>query len=309
MSELRPSFGERDKYLDLLSVAYADGRIDDEELERRTQAVLAAVTHKDAIAQFEGLPAPNVLPAPIKPAPPPPPKPASPPVLNLPEQPPSGPLYSIEPAPVRFTPAPRRSDDGPGAMIVKVVVGVAAATIGLTVIGGFISAGTAMNQFNQWGPGVVDIDGGFGPIEIGDDWSGNVLPETMMEEVQTAMSMLDREGWGSVVSLHAEGGVVSGTATTSGTSEVVSFASQADGSQSIGATAQTAVSNAVDAAEMSDGLVLALKDVEAELMGFPITATLAWAEDEPFFDVTFIDDGAEIDTARYDLAGNRVEDE
>ena len=26
MSELRPSFGERDKYLDLLSVAYADGR-------------------------------------------------------------------------------------------------------------------------------------------------------------------------------------------------------------------------------------------------------------------------------------------
>ena len=54
---------------------------------------------------------------------------------SVPPQPPAGPLYSIEPAPVRFTPAPRRSDDGPGAMIVKVVVGVAAAAIGLTVIG------------------------------------------------------------------------------------------------------------------------------------------------------------------------------
>ena len=57
MSELRPSFGERDTYLNLLSAAYADGRIDDEEFDKRTQGVLSAVTHKDAIAQFEGLPA------------------------------------------------------------------------------------------------------------------------------------------------------------------------------------------------------------------------------------------------------------
>lgn len=186
MSELRPSFGERDTYLNLLSAAYADGRIDDEEFDRRTQGVLSAVTHKDAIAQFEGLPAPNVLPAPAKPAPPP--RPVPPP--SVPPQPPAGPLYSIEPAPVRFTPAPRRSDDGPGAMIVKVVVGVAAAAIGLTVIGGFISAGTAMNQFNQWGPGVVDIDG-VGPVEIDGNWPENAFPEATIDHVESTLAQLE----------------------------------------------------------------------------------------------------------------------
>ena len=223
MSELRPSFGERDTYLNLLSAAYADGTIDDEEFDRRTQGVLSAVTHKDAIAQFEGLPAPNVLPAPAKPAPPP--RPGPPP--SVPPQPPAGPLYSIEPAPVRFTPAPRRSDDGPGAMIVKVVVGVAAAAIGLTVIGGFISAG-----------------------------------------------------------------------------KVVFFSSQADGSLSISRTAGTVVP-AVETVEVSDGVILALKNVEAELMGVPLETTLAWVDDEPFLDVTFVNDSAEIDTVRFDLAGNQ----
>ena len=303
MSELRPSFGERDKYLNLLSAAYADGRIDDEEFDKRTQGVLSAVTHKDAIAQFEGLPAPNVLPAPAKPTPPPPPSPVPPP--SVPQQPPAGPLYSIEPAPVRFTPAPRRSDDGPGAMIVKVVVGVAAAAIGLTVIGGFISAGTAMNQFNQWGPGVVDIDGGFGPIEIDGDWPENALPEAMLEQVQTTMTMLDREGLSEVVTLRVEDGMVSGTATAPGGSEVVSFSGQADGTLSMGGTVQMEALHAVDTADVSNGMILALKNVEAELMGVPTEASLVWVEDEAFIDVTFVG-GEEWDaTARYDLLGNR----
>lgn len=66
MRDLRPSFDERDSYVSLLTTAYVDGRIDELELERRTQAVLSAVTHSDAIAQFDGLPEPNVMPAPVK---------------------------------------------------------------------------------------------------------------------------------------------------------------------------------------------------------------------------------------------------
>ena len=62
MSELRPSFQERDRYLDLLSTAYADGRLDESEFEARSNAVLAAVTHRDAMAQFQGLPQPNIVP-------------------------------------------------------------------------------------------------------------------------------------------------------------------------------------------------------------------------------------------------------
>ena len=62
MSELRPSFQERDRYLDLLSTAYADGRLDEAEFEARSSAVLAAVTHRDALAQFQGLPQPTIVP-------------------------------------------------------------------------------------------------------------------------------------------------------------------------------------------------------------------------------------------------------
>ena len=74
MSELRPSFEERDKYLRQLSVAYADGRLDDDEFQRRSDGVLGAVTHRDAMAMFEGLPHPNV--APMVPVNPPRPQPS-----------------------------------------------------------------------------------------------------------------------------------------------------------------------------------------------------------------------------------------
>ncbi len=37
MYELPPSFAERDEYLDLLKVSYADGRIEDAEFEARSR--------------------------------------------------------------------------------------------------------------------------------------------------------------------------------------------------------------------------------------------------------------------------------
>jgi len=61
MSDLRPSFEERDRYVDLLSTAYADGRLDEAEFETRTNAVLSAVSHREALAQFQGLPQPKVV--------------------------------------------------------------------------------------------------------------------------------------------------------------------------------------------------------------------------------------------------------
>ena len=171
------------------------------------------------------------------------------------------------------------------------------------VIGGFISAGTAMNQFNQWGPGVVDIDG-VGPVEIDGNWPENAFPEATIDHVESTLAQLEGEGWTSVAELHIEEGAITGRATAPGTSEVVFFSSQADGSLSISRTAGTVVP-AVETVEVSDGVILALKNVEAELMGVPLETTLAWVDDEPFLDVTFVNDSAEIDTVRFDLAGNQ----
>ena len=61
MEELRPSFEERDRYLDALSSAYADGRLDDAEFDWRSRAVLSATTHREALSQFQGLPDPRAF--------------------------------------------------------------------------------------------------------------------------------------------------------------------------------------------------------------------------------------------------------
>lgn len=106
MSELRPSFEERDRYLDLLATSYADGRIDDAEFQRRSDGVLAAVTHRDAIAQFDGLPRPNVLPAPVY----------MPPLQSAP----------VTPPPAIFEPTPDASPVDRRAFLILGGLGVAA---------------------------------------------------------------------------------------------------------------------------------------------------------------------------------------
>ncbi|WP_203568467.1 DUF1707 SHOCT-like domain-containing protein [Aestuariimicrobium ganziense] len=58
--DLRASFEERDQYLDLLSKAYAEGRLDDDELNRRRDLVLRSVTHNEMLRSFDGLPQPRV---------------------------------------------------------------------------------------------------------------------------------------------------------------------------------------------------------------------------------------------------------
>ncbi|MGO1399262.1 MAG: DUF1707 SHOCT-like domain-containing protein [Brevibacterium yomogidense] len=47
----RPSFGQRDAYRDILSEGYAQGRLDDAEFARRTEAAVSATS----LARLEGL--------------------------------------------------------------------------------------------------------------------------------------------------------------------------------------------------------------------------------------------------------------
>ncbi|MHA6524343.1 DUF1707 SHOCT-like domain-containing protein [Tessaracoccus sp. G1721] len=130
MSELRPSFQERDRYLDLLSAAYADGRLDEAEFEVRSNAVLAAVTHRDAMAQFAGLPQPNIVPVQAPPA-----------------------AFRPQPAPpAAFQPLPAVYDGSPpGGVGRRTLLGVGAAAVGLVALG--------VISFS--GPTMMDSDSGF----------------------------------------------------------------------------------------------------------------------------------------------------
>ena len=123
MSELRPSFQERDRYLDLLSTAYADGRLDESEFEARSNAVLAAVTHRDAMAQFQGLPEPNIVPVtPTYPRPQP------------------GPPQAFQPLPEVYR---GPSSGGVGR---RVVLGVGVAIVGMGVLGVISFSGVMMSD-------------------------------------------------------------------------------------------------------------------------------------------------------------------
>jgi hypothetical protein len=131
MSELRPSFQERDRYLDLLSTAYADGRLDEAEFETRSNAVLAAVTHREAMAQFQGLPQPNIVPV---------------------QAPPSA-FRPVPQAPQAFRPQPiARRGVMAGAVGVAAVVGLGLA--------GFVSMATVSDEVTGEFPDPV-----FVPVE------------------------------------------------------------------------------------------------------------------------------------------------
>jgi hypothetical protein len=65
---IRVSRADRDKAIDQLQVAYADGRIDDAELADRTRQALQARTHGDLGVLLADLPRPGVV-TPTAPAP------------------------------------------------------------------------------------------------------------------------------------------------------------------------------------------------------------------------------------------------
>lgn len=132
MSELRPTFAERDRYLDLLSTAYADGRLDEKEFEARSNGVLAAVTHRDAMAQFEGLPRPAIAPV---------------------DQPPAA--FRPQPGPPAvFEPRPNRRGLLVGGVAVVAVAGLGLA--GVTVMRAPTSMSGGVEE--MWMPGEFAID-------------------------------------------------------------------------------------------------------------------------------------------------------
>lgn len=170
MSELRPSFEERDRYLDLLAAAYADGRIDDAEFQRRSDGVLAAVTHRDAIAQFDGLPRPNVLPAPVY----------MPPIESVP----------VTRPPALFELAPDASPGDRRAFLVLGGLGVAA------VLGFGMFSTPRVTGTDSWG--VEDVSGTMG-FESPDEWPGWVqMMAEMAEDSHGHFTALTVEATGAV---------------------------------------------------------------------------------------------------------------
>lgn len=56
MSELHVSFKERDVYLDILATNYAEGRLTDDQFQKRRDELLAATTHRQCRDVLRGLP-------------------------------------------------------------------------------------------------------------------------------------------------------------------------------------------------------------------------------------------------------------
>ncbi|MFT3887299.1 MAG: DUF1707 domain-containing protein [Arachnia sp.] len=282
MSEqLRPSFEERDKYLDLLSSAYADGRIDDVELEKRTQAVLAAVTHKDAIAQFEGLPQPTVLP-PAAPAPP---------ALELPEPQPVASRYTIEPLPQRFVEQPvARSNEMSRRSLG--ILGFAA--VGVIGVVGFANVMSAASP--------PDFPTGTAVESFWEEPDGDFTLEISADRLSDVQSRLDDENLTSIASLRVTETSVDGSATSERSPGELSTFSQ-EGMDSVVVTGPEArdVQHTVELDELLAMLDIAVSGALAE--GAPTQAKLVWTTGgEPEIEVT-VDDGDVTKVARFDRDG------
>ena len=175
MSDLRPSFEERDKYLKQLGTHYADGRLDEAEFERRSDAVLRAVTHRDAMLQFDGLPKPNIVP-----------------VQGY--QPPPGPRY--EPQPYVQLPAPVAQQSGSGR---RAFLGLGG--IGLGVVGLIGWANTSTYDTVDPFPSMADPD-----------FMGEVPLQDVVGGTFNVIGLLEERGLDHVSAFTIKDGIISGSA-------------------------------------------------------------------------------------------------
>ncbi|AQP44987.1 DUF1707 SHOCT-like domain-containing protein [Tessaracoccus flavus] len=284
MSELRPSFEERDRYLDLLSAAYADGRIDDVEFRRRTDGVLEAVTHRDAIAQFDGLPRPNVLPAVVDPR------------NDASHGPPAAFVRAAGQPPARLgQPQPSRR----GALL----AGGLAAGVGVVVLTGLVGVGRfdgpdASGWEESWVAEPV------GPEFVSDEvpgsasW-GNLIPEAGNAARELGLDSfhaltVDRDGLTALASAERSPGVVTeirvGPEGGYWTEE-----------PSVAETRGTAALQQVE-----EGFAQALYQAPLQVGGTASSAELLWAAGgEPLFKVICID-GALTGSATFDTMGSMI---
>ncbi|MBK7821603.1 MAG: DUF1707 domain-containing protein [Tessaracoccus sp.] len=282
--QLRPSFAERDKYLNLLSVAYADGRLDEEEFDKRTQGVLSALTHNDALAQFDGLPKPNVLPAAVRRSP-------------RPEVTPSSSLYKIDPLPAKPTPH-SPSDGGTSRRTVLVAAGAVVA------LGGFLAWESGWPPIGSAAP---EATASRGPDYDGEAGEGGEYPEVSVDRFWEVQQRLSDDGLTAVVSLRITDVAVEGTAMSPRSPrEVAPFSQRGDGPVVVGETEGIDVDHTVDLDELGMMLDQALMNVVDELQGIATEATVVWTtKGKPAVDVRFID-GDVTKTARYDLEGKLI---
>lgn len=281
MSELRPSFEERDRYLDLLSTAYADGRIDEVEFRRRSDGVLEAVTHSDAIAQFEGLPRPNVLPVPY-----PPPSPSAQP------RPPAAFGHLPPPPAVRSGPSTSRRT--------ALIVGG-----GALLLGGLVASGVAsmspspyvapdpMESFMAdpvWVDEVVAVD----PYEWS-EWvsrSADIARDLGLDGF--SMVKLTTEGLVALVSAERAAGVAT---------ELTYYP---DGSYSHETPLSHEVEHRVPLEQVEQGLGIAIQDASGHLAGEVTQAELVFsASGQPQYLVT-VSDGSSTGSVTFDVDGNLV---
>lgn len=276
MSELRPSFEERDRYLDLLSAAYADGRIDDVEFRRRTDGVLEAVTHRDAIAQFDGLPRPNVLPA----------------VIDRPHGPPAAFVRAAgqPPAPLGQTQPSRR-----GALL----AGGLAAGVGVVVLTGLVG----MRRFE--GPDASGWEESWAaePVATPAGEPGAELLASVITQAGDAARDLgldsfhaltvDIDGLTALASADRSPGVVTG----------LRVGYEGDYWTEDAAAAETRGTASLQ--QIEDGFAQAL-DQAPQVGGTASSAELLWAPDgAPLFKVICID-GALTGSATFDTMGSMI---
>lgn len=278
MSELRPSFQERDRYLDLLSTAYADGRLDESEFEARSNAVLAAVTHRDAMAQFQGLPEPNIVPVtPTYPRPQP------------------GPPQAFQPLPEVYR---GPSSSGVGR---RVVLGVAAAIVGMGALGVISFSGM---RTSESGSGVMD------PMMPEPEWAGGALDlDPMYLEGWGETSALLREhGLDSLLELRVTVDEIAGVGSQArAPGELTTFSRLGMGPIEM---SESTAAGPVNLAELSlvDGLVpQALDMAGANLTGAVSEVLLLWTETgDPTVRVTATD-GPASGSIQVDANGGMID--
>ncbi|HSO68738.1 MAG TPA: DUF1707 domain-containing protein [Arachnia sp.] len=278
MSELRPSFQERDRYLDLLSTAYADGRLDESEFEARSNAVLAAVTHRDAMAQFQGLPQPNIVPVA--------------PTYPRPQQ---GPPQAFQPLPEVYR---GHSSGGVGR---RVLLGVGAAVVGLGVLGVISFSGVMMSDS---GTGVMD------PMMPEPDWAGGALDlDPMFFEGWAETSALLRDhGLDSLAELRITTDEIGGVGSQArAPGEITTFSRLGMGPIEMSASASGEGLSLAEL-DMVDGMVQeALDAAGLNLSGAVSEVLLVWTETgDPTVRVTAID-GPESGSIQIDANGGTID--
>ena len=240
MSELRPSFEERDRYLDLLSQSYANGRLDDEEFARRSQGVLGAVTHRDALAYFEGLPEPNIVPVEA----PPPPQPRS---------------TAHQPV---VAPRPQRQS---GDLTRRTLI-AAGAGVGLLGLLGVFSLTPGSDDGGPYPDGVMPVD------ELTLSMDG-----IFVDGVQGAAASLAEQGLTEVEEFHVTRELIWGRAAPAGGGEVFEFTQEPRSSLSAAAASQSASQTlAVD--RLAALVPVAIEASADQLFGDITDVELRWDE-------------------------------